>query len=97
MNMEQFDKWIYTEYIKAIAEIQEVCPYTKKDIDYKTCVVVDGYIGEDVCSTIAFHPDAMKRDSFLYNLRNDFARMQMRPIFMSLNKKVINTINAIKN
>lgn len=97
MNMEQFERWMYTEYIKAISEIQPICPFTHKSIEFKTCVVVDGYLGENVFNTIAFHPDAFNNPSFLYNIRSEFAKMQMQPVFMSLNKKLINTINSIQN
>jgi hypothetical protein len=96
MNEQEFLDFMYKEYIEVIAMTQQVCPITYELLDYKTCVVVDAYDGDTLKDTQALSPNAIAEDS-LRIIITDFAIMRMRPVFLSLNPLLKDTIKSLNN
>lgn len=96
MNEQEFQDFMYKEYIEVIATTQQVCPITYELLDYKTCVVVDAYKDGKLQDTTALSPNAIAEDSMRI-ITTDFAIMRIRPVFLSLNPLLQDTIKSLNN
>jgi hypothetical protein len=96
MNEKEFQDFMYKEYIEVIAMTQQVCPITYELLDYKTCVVVDAYKDGKLHDTTALSPNAIAEES-MRMITTDFAIMRIRPVFLSLNPLLQDTIKSLNN
>ena len=96
MNEQEFQDFMYKEYIEVIAMTQQVCPITYELLDYKTCVVVDAYKDGKLHDTTALSPNAIAEES-MRMITTDFAIMRIRPVFLSLNPLLQDTIKSLNN
>ena len=96
MNKKEFQDFLYKEYIEVIAMTQQVCPITFELLDYKTCVVVDAYKDGKLHDTTALSPNAISEETMRIMI-TDYAIFKTRPVFLSLNPSLQNTIKSLNN